>query len=88
MLVEFLRENRNIFAWKPADMPGVPRELAKHKLYVDPKARPVKQLLCPFNAKRHHAIGVEINRLLATGFICEINHPKWLVICLKRIYNF
>jgi hypothetical protein len=24
-LVSFLRANRDIFAWKPADMPGVPR---------------------------------------------------------------
>jgi hypothetical protein len=27
MLVEFLRECWEIFAWCPSDMPGVPREL-------------------------------------------------------------
>ena len=26
-LVKFLRENRDIFAWSPSDMPGVPRNL-------------------------------------------------------------
>jgi hypothetical protein len=41
-LIEFLRENRDIFAWKPSDMLGVPRELAEHKLHVDPEACPVK----------------------------------------------
>ncbi|KAI4992192.1 hypothetical protein ZWY2020_046684 [Hordeum vulgare] len=29
-LIQFLRENWDIFAWKPADMPGLPRELAEH----------------------------------------------------------
>src|SRR3954466_9159350 len=41
-LVEFLRENRDIFTWQPADMKGVARELAEHSLNIDPKANPVK----------------------------------------------
>jgi hypothetical protein len=39
-LVSFLRDNRDIFAWKPADMPVVPRNLIEHSLNVDPKATP------------------------------------------------
>jgi hypothetical protein len=35
-LVRFLQDNRDVFAWQPADMPGVPRELAEHKLKVYP----------------------------------------------------
>jgi hypothetical protein len=27
-LTSFLRDNADIFAWSPSDMPGVPRELA------------------------------------------------------------
>jgi hypothetical protein len=34
MLVEFLRESRDIFAWEPFDMNGVPRELAEHALQI------------------------------------------------------
>jgi hypothetical protein len=45
MLVEFLREHWEIFAWCPSDMPGVPRELVEHALNVDPKAKLVKQPL-------------------------------------------
>jgi hypothetical protein len=37
-LIKFLCEHWDIFAWCPADMPGVPRELAEHTLNVDPKA--------------------------------------------------
>ena len=32
--MQFLRENGNIFAWQPQDMPGIPRELAEHSLKV------------------------------------------------------
>jgi hypothetical protein len=32
MLIEFLRENWDIFAWQLSDMTGVPRELAEHAL--------------------------------------------------------
>jgi hypothetical protein len=39
--VRFLQDNRDVFAWKPVDMPGVPRELAEHKLKVYPQARPI-----------------------------------------------
>ena len=87
MLIEFLRENRDIFAWKPSDMPGVPRELAEHHLNIDPKLKPVKQFLRRFNDERRNAIGEEIARLLAAGFIMEVFYPEWLanpVLVLKK----
>ena len=33
-LQEFLRENWDIFAWHPSDMPGIPRRLAEHSLNI------------------------------------------------------
>jgi hypothetical protein len=47
-LVSFLRANRDIFAWKPVDMPGVPRNLIEHSLNEDPKATPKRQHLRRF----------------------------------------
>ena len=61
-------------------MPGVLRELAEHKLNVDPKLKPVKQFLRRFTGERHKAIGKEIARLLAAGFIVEVMHPELLAI--------
>jgi hypothetical protein len=43
MLISFLWANRDIFVWKLADMPGVPRRLIDHSLNVDPKATPKRQ---------------------------------------------
>ena len=78
MLIKFIHENRNVFACKPSDMPVILTKLAEHSLHVDPKARPVKQGLRKMNEERRKAIGEEIARLLAVGFIMEVFHPQWL----------
>ena len=68
-------------------MPGVPRELAEHTLNIDPKFKPVRQFLRRFNEERRKAIGEEVARLLAAGFIVEVFHPEWLanpVLVLKK----
>ena len=75
MLIEFLRENRDIFVWSPKDIPGVPRELVEHSLHVWPDAKPVKQSLRRFAEGRRKIIGEEIARLLAARFITEVQHP-------------
>ena len=68
-------------------MRGVPRELAEHTLNLDPKFKPVRQFLRRFNEERRKAIGEEVARLLAAGFIVEVFHPEWLanpVLVLKK----
>ena len=44
-LTALLREEWKIFAWCPADMPGIPREFAEHALHMHPNIKPVKQVL-------------------------------------------
>jgi hypothetical protein len=68
-------------------MPGVPRELAEHKLKVYPQARPIRQKLRRFTPDKREAIRAELARLVATGFIREVLHPEWLanpVLVLKK----
>ena len=45
MLINFLRENVDMFTWKPADMPGVPQELIEHSLNVSVTTKLIKQKL-------------------------------------------
>ena len=59
-------------------MPGVPRELAEHRLRVDPKIKPVKEYLHRSTTEKREAIGEEVARLLAAEFIREIYHSEWL----------
>ena len=60
-------------------MPGIPWEVAEHTLQILPGSKPVKQRLRRFDEEKHRAIGEEIAKLLATGFIKEVYHPEWLV---------
>jgi hypothetical protein len=78
VLVDFLRANAEIFAWSPSDMPGIPRDVAEHSLDIRADARPVKQHLCHFDEEKRRAIGEEVHKLMAAGFIKEVYHPEWL----------
>nr|AAS07078.1 putative polyprotein [Oryza sativa Japonica Group] len=76
--ITFLRDNADVFAWQPSNMPGVPREVIEHKLMVRPDAKPVKQRLRRFAPDRKQAIREELDKLLKAGFIREVLHPEWL----------
>jgi hypothetical protein len=52
-------------------MPGIPRDTADHSLDVRAGARPVEQSLCRFDEEERRAIGEEIHKLMAAGFIKE-----------------
>nr|AAT81752.1 Reverse transcriptase (RNA-dependent DNA polymerase) domain containing protein [Oryza sativa Japonica Group]ABF97409.1 retrotransposon protein, putative, unclassified [Oryza sativa Japonica Group] len=77
-LVSFLRANADVFAWRPADMPGVPREVIEHRLAVRSGARPVRQKVRRQAPERQAFIREEVARLLEAGFIREVIHPEWL----------
>jgi ribonuclease HI len=59
-------------------MPGIPRDVAEHSLDIRAGARPVKQHLRRFDEEKRRAIGEEIHKLMAAGFIKEVFHPEWL----------
>ena len=74
-LREFLRENWDIFAWHPSDMPGIPCRLAEHSLNIIKGFKPVKQTKRQFSEPKQQAMGEELSKLLEAGFIKEIKHP-------------
>ena len=78
MLVDFLRANVDMFAWSPSDMPGIPREVAEHALDIRAGSRPARQRLRRFDEEKRRAIGEEVQKLVAAGFIKEVFHPEWL----------
>jgi hypothetical protein len=78
VLVDFLCANADIFAWSPSNMPGIPKEVAKHSLDILPHSRAVQQWLRRFDEERCQAIRVELRKLVEAGFIKEVFHPMWL----------
>ena len=59
-------------------MPGVPRELAEHSLFVRPDAKPVKQPTRRLSDERRAAVMEHLAILLAAGFKMEVLHPDWI----------
>ena len=68
-------------------MPGIPWEVTEHVLCLVLGLKPAKQCLRRFDDKRRMAIGEEVAKLLAVGFIREVFHSDWLanpVLVKKR----
>ena len=59
-------------------MLGIPREVTEHTLKIHLGSKLVKQRLHRFAKEKRRAIGEEIAKLSATGFIKEVYHLKWL----------
>ena len=55
-LTHFLRQNKDVFAWKQADMGGIDPTIITHRLNVSPSFKPVKQKRRSFAPERQKAI--------------------------------
>jgi hypothetical protein len=80
VLITFLQENLDVFAWQISDMPGIPREVIEHKLGIDQAFKPIKQKERRYTPDRREAIWLEVNKLLEPRFIRPVDYP----ICLAN----
>ncbi len=85
-LIGFLRDNADVFAWSPADVPGIDPEVMTHRLQVKPTSRPVKQKKRGSAPERQRAAAEEVDKLLEAGFIREVSYPDWLanIVFVRR----
>ena len=86
LLTQFLRQNKDVFAWKLADMGGIDPTVITHKLNVSPSFKPIKQKRRSFALERQKAINEEVGKLLHAGAIREVEYPEWLanVVIIKK----
>jgi hypothetical protein len=59
-------------------MPGVSQEVTEHTLNIKPSSKPIKHGLRRFKQEKHRAMDEELSKLLATGFMKEVQHPDWI----------
>ena len=71
-LIEFLKENLDVFAWSHKDIPSISPKIIQHKLNMDPERKPVQQRQRAFSPKRDQAIAEEVTKLLML-------HPRSLL---------
>ena len=69
LLAQFLRQNRDVFAWKQADMGGIDPTVITHKLNTNPSFKSVKQKHRSFAPERQKSINEEVVKLLQAGAI-------------------
>ena len=77
-LTHFLRQNKDVFAWKQADMGGIDPTVITHRLNVSPSFKLVKQKMRSFAPERQKVINEEVDKLLQAGAIREVEYPEWL----------
>ncbi|GKB28182.1 hypothetical protein Tco_0867583 [Tanacetum coccineum] len=78
MVEERVKHNFDIFAWKPADMTGVPRHIAEHRLNVWEGCSPIRQKKRGQAVDKNQAIQEEVGKLVEAGIMKEVHYHDWL----------
>ena len=86
LLTQFLRQNRDVFTWKQADMGGIDPTAITHRLNTSPSFKPVKQKRRSFAPDRQKSINKEVGKLFQAEAIREVEYPEWLanVVLVKK----
>nr|GEX47358.1 reverse transcriptase domain-containing protein [Tanacetum cinerariifolium] len=77
-LCNLLQRNLDVFAWKPADMTGVPRHVAEYRLNIREGCPSVRQKRRSQEADRNQAIHEEVENLVDAGIMKEVHYHSWL----------
>lgn len=77
-MVQFLKENINVFAWQPYNMPCIDSKVMCHKIHFDLTTNPIKQKPCRASSKKAKAIEEEIQKLLKAVTVRKAEFPDWI----------
>ncbi|GJW70761.1 reverse transcriptase domain-containing protein [Tanacetum coccineum] len=77
-LCTLLGQNLDVFARKPADMTGVPRHTAEHRLNVREGCSPIRQKKRGQASERNKAIQEEVEKLEDARIMKEVHYHNWL----------
>ena len=86
-LIEFLKQNIDVFAWNAYKAQGVDLEFICHHLKVNPLITPRKQPLRRPSKEHAEAMREEVTRLKQAGAIKEVFfYPEWLanIVVVKK----
>ena len=85
-LIVVLCRNKDLFAWKAADIPGIDPEVISHKLSICQGTKPVSQKRRKLGEERRKVAIEETEKLMQVGFIQEAQYTTWLsnVVLVKK----
>ena len=84
-LIQFLKENIDVFAWSHEDMPGIDPNVITHRLNMYPSYKQVRQKKGSL-LLRETMLSRKRSRRTTTQFIQEVYYPDWLanVVMVKK----
>ena len=77
-LIEFLRDNVDIFAWDACEAPGIDPNFICHHLNVNPSRIPRKQPSRHLSKDHYEAVKEEVTKLKRARVIKEVFYLEWL----------
>ena len=77
-LIEFLRDNVDIFTWDACEAPGINPDFICHHLNVNPAITPRKQPPRRSSKDHYEAVKEEVTKLKRIEAIKEAFYPEWL----------
>nr|GEW44987.1 reverse transcriptase domain-containing protein [Tanacetum cinerariifolium] len=85
-LLEVLKSQKKVIAWKLTDIKGIDPELCSHKIILEDDYTPKVQSLRRVNPKIHDVIKKKGEKLLDAGLIYPISDSPWvsLVQCVLK----
>ena len=78
LLIETLREYRDVFAWTYKDLKGVDPTICQHTIPMKEDAKPTRQRPYTYNDTFAKKIKEELDKLKEAQFIYEIEHTDWV----------
>ena len=75
-LIEFLRDNVDVFSWDACEVPRIDPDFICHHLNVNPFITPRKQPSRPSSKDHYEAIKEEVTKLKRAGAIKEVFYPE------------
>lgn len=76
-MVEFLKKNAYLFAWKPEDMPGVNPNVIMHELNLAYMKKSIQYHKRRFAREKSDIIKKKVNFLKKVGWGREVDYPIW-----------
>ena len=67
LLNQFLKQNKDVFAWKQADMGGIDPTVMTHRINTSLYFKPAKKNRRSFTPERQKVINEEVGKLLQAG---------------------
>ncbi|XP_071740192.1 uncharacterized protein [Rutidosis leptorrhynchoides] len=77
-IMQLLVQYMDIFAWCENDMTGVPRNIAEHRLNVNPALKPVVQKSRGMAPDRVKRLCEEVTKLVRAGILREAQYQSWI----------